>query len=147
MTIYGPVISTFRPNCLAYCMSKGYVFEPTSIPNAAVHYFVDCENGDGPFRQVAGIHRRPDGTFVARMLHGSTTRDLVFAAETICKAESNPQWLQKCTCGICKGGFGYVMVCHEAGLEDGGMSLEAFERVTHYTKAPVEITSTTEVAR
>ncbi|MDN6565479.1 MAG: hypothetical protein L0K65_00275 [Actinomyces sp.] len=55
-------------------------------------------------------------------------------------------WLQKCNCGICKGGHGYLMVCHKVGLEDDGMSLEAFERVGRSTSAPAETISTIETA-
>ncbi|MDN6565480.1 MAG: hypothetical protein L0K65_00280 [Actinomyces sp.] len=66
MTIYGPIIDRFSPQHLSYCMSKGYVFEPSTNPKAVVEYFMDCENGSGPYRFIGGVHRRPDGTFVAR---------------------------------------------------------------------------------
>ncbi|MCI1788773.1 MAG: hypothetical protein LKI58_12095, partial [Actinomyces sp.] len=89
--LMGPVIRVYRPRDLAACLERGVIFRETSIPEANVEYFLDALNGAGPYRHVADIHHRPDGTPVVCMMHGAAMRDQVRAATAVLGLARHPE--------------------------------------------------------
>ena len=142
MSVYlGPVIRVYRPRDLAACLERGVIFRQTSIPGARVEYFLDARNGKGPYRHVADIHHRPDGTPVVCLLHGATVRDQVRAATAVLGLARHPETLTSCTCGICRATVGYVMVHVPVGADSDQWTMSAVESVPRTVDLTEEVTA------